>query len=134
MPKNESKTKIKKLKKEMVAKKARKKKTIIAVIMLLITAGAIGFYIYYTNQQNAPDAVADVTDSVINGEYQEGQEIYRYGGQTILLSSDGRFTASMAHGVSKSGTFSNICSGTIFSIRSKTLLTFNFFDTPSFPI
>jgi len=33
-------------------------------------------------------------------------EIYSYHGQTVQLSADGNFTASLAHGVKKSGTYS----------------------------
>jgi len=121
MPKNETKTQAKKNKKEIAVKKARKKKVIIAVITLLITAGAIGFFVYLSNQPKPENEGINSQQSPQNEEIsrrqiQENEEIYRYGGQTIRLLSDGSFIASMAHGIRKEGTYSKTTEGDITTV------------------
>ena len=87
MPKNVHKAKARK--NENNAKKKNRKKLLIIGIcaILIIVAGSI------------------ITYSIYTGNHQEGVEIYRYHGQTVRLFADGRFTASLAHRVEKSGTY-----------------------------
>jgi len=66
-------------KKENAIKKANRKKIIIIGICVLVAAAAVIVTLAVRNQSSG------------------GAEIYRYGGQSILLYANGNFTANLAH-------------------------------------
>ena len=82
------KEKAKQQKMERLAKKSRNKKILTIGILILAVLAVIGIFQY------------------INNNKAEGEgETYSLGGQKIQLFADNTFTASLAHGVKKSGTY-----------------------------
>ena len=100
MSKGVVKNKAKALKKENAFKKAKRKKIIIAVICALVIALITVLGVYSASQK-----------------YET--EIYSYGGQTVQLLADGKFTANLSHNVQKSGTYAKTTGS------SRTLVNFN---------
>ena len=95
-----SKTKSKLLRKQNAQKKAGRKKLIIAGIFALIAVAIAAFGVNsFTRKNNA--------------------ETYSGGGQTIHLFADGKFSANLAHGNFKSGTYTRTDDG------SRTIVSFN---------
>ncbi|MCL2244329.1 MAG: hypothetical protein FWC03_07660 [Treponema sp.] len=93
--------KIKIIKKENTIRKAKKKKIILALICVLIAALIIALGIYSaTPVKNSGDS-----------------EIYSYGGQTVQLFADGKFTANISHNTQKSGTYTKTADGSRTLIR-----------------
>ena len=102
MSRNALKARAKTLKKENAAKKLKQKKAFILGICVLAVLAAVGFFI----------------NSIIHSKNTEKQdsEIYSYGGQTVQLFADGKFTASLAHNVSKNGTYTKEAESDIIAI------------------
>jgi hypothetical protein len=92
MPKNITKTRVNKIKREKAIKKSKRKKAIAATILVLVTLGAIGYLVYTSNQQNSAGADGNA-------------EVYSHWGQTVRLLPDGTFNAVLAHRVRKNGTY-----------------------------
>jgi hypothetical protein len=86
MPKNTSKTKVKQLRKERAAKRARKKRIIIAGFSILVILIIVGLVVFLSSR---PD----------------NAEVYGNHGQTVRLYDDGNFTARLPHNVRKNGTY-----------------------------
>ena len=86
MSKSISKTKSKLLRKQNAQKKAGRKRLLIIGLLVLIALGIAGFGIYSASRKN-------------------NAETYSGGGQTIHLFADGKFSANLAHGTFKSGTY-----------------------------
>ncbi|MCL2265173.1 MAG: hypothetical protein FWC22_03925 [Treponema sp.] len=85
---------VKTLKKENETKKAKRKKFIIICVFVLVVI-----------------AIAAVTVFLLNQNKTVVIESYSYRGQTVCLLSDGTFNASLAHGVTKKGTYDKITEG-----------------------
>ena len=86
MSKTLSKTKSKLLRKQNAQKKAGRKRILIIGLLALIALGITGFGIYSSSRKN-------------------NAETYSGGGQTVHLFADGKFSANLAHGTFKSGTY-----------------------------
>jgi len=86
-------------KEEAIKKAKRKKQMIIGICALVVVAVAV---------------VAVIT---IIG--QRGTETYSTGGQTVQLQQDGTFSATLAHGVRRNGTFTKTVE------NNRTTVTFN---------
>jgi len=86
MSKSGSNAKAKARKKEKAAKKANRKKLLVIGIcaLVVIAAAAVGLFLY---------------------TYESSDETYSAGGQSVRLSANGKYTANLAHGVRKSGTY-----------------------------
>lgn len=80
-----------KFRKEENAKKKARKKIIIVGICLVLILGGFGIFLFVNTKQKREEA--------------NSPEFYSYGSQSVQLLADGKFTASLAHNVSKSGTF-----------------------------
>jgi hypothetical protein len=74
------------IRRKKAVKKKLKKNILIGLAAFLIIAGFVGWQIYTSSQK--PNA-----------------RIYSDGHQSITLYDDGNYTARLAHGVSKSGTY-----------------------------
>ena len=72
--------------KEAALKKARNKKIIAFAVIALIVICLIALIILLATRQS-------------------GNRVYENGNQTVILKSDGSFTANLAHEVTKSGTY-----------------------------
>ena len=90
--------------KEKAIKKAIRKKALIIGICALVVIVALVFTFFpgFLKNNNVTDA-----------------ETYSHRGQTVHLFSDGKFTANMAHGVRKSGTYTKTAED------GRTAVTFN---------
>jgi len=86
-----TKSQIKNLKKMVIRKRANRR-NIFVMIAIALVIGAAAFV--WTNINNPKDA-----------------ETYSAGGQTIRLLPDGKFTANLAHGNKKDGTYARIEEG-----------------------
>jgi hypothetical protein len=86
MPKNTAKPGTKAQRREEARKKAKQKKIIIISLCVLAVLAVSALVIY-----------------LVAGD--SGTEIYSHGGQTVRLLEDGTFTATLAHGVRKSGEY-----------------------------
>jgi len=99
------KAKAKALKKEKAVKKARLKAFIVVLIVVLILAAVV------------------VTIGIVRGKNnsnaQHSAETYALGRQTVQLLENGTFSASLAHGVQKSGTYTKTTEG------NRTIVSFN---------
>jgi predicted AlkP superfamily pyrophosphatase or phosphodiesterase len=78
-----------KRKKLEIKKTKQKKKLLLISICVLITLVALIFILH----------------SVVRKNENEIMETYSYHGQTVQLLTDGKFSASLAHGVKKNGTY-----------------------------
>jgi len=87
MSKKGLKAKADNLKKALNEEKKAKQKKLIILLICSISALAILLIVYN------------------NFFRQDSSETYSFQGQTVKLSGDGNFTASLAHGVRKSGTY-----------------------------
>ncbi|MDR0502774.1 MAG: hypothetical protein LBH16_05570 [Treponema sp.] len=100
MSKNWIKAKAKKQKKEIAIKKSKQKKIrllcVCAAILIIIASGLI---VFLNRSRNT--------------------EIYSYHGQTVQLFNDGKFTAALAHNVSKNGTYTKA------KVNDRTVISFN---------
>ena len=76
----------KKLRMEKARKKAKLKKVLIIFVCIIIVAGF-------------------VTIGIISANRQKSAETYSNGTKTVRLFGDGKFSASLAHGESRSGTY-----------------------------
>ena len=90
MSKKVSKSKAKALRKENAIKKARLKTFIVVMICVLIVVAVAVIGIHVRRQ---------------NHSQQVSMEIYSFHGQTVQLLDDGTFSARLAHGVQKNGTY-----------------------------
>jgi len=81
-----AKTNAKTLRKEVAKKKAKQKKLLIICICVLVVAAAAAVAIFF---------IAQPSDG----------EVYRGGGQLVQFLEDGSFSATLPHGVRKSGTY-----------------------------
>ena len=86
MSKSGLKAKAKAERKEKALKKAFLKRIVIFGILALVVTTAVVF-------------------TVQKLSHHEEEEIYSAGGQTVRLSENGKFSANLAHGVRKSGTY-----------------------------
>jgi len=88
MSRNWQKNKSKMVKKENLEKRAKQKKIILLLCIFALLLSVSGLIVFSGIKKNNNEA-----------------EIYSYHGQTIQLFTDGKFTASLAHNVTKNGTY-----------------------------
>ena len=104
MSKSASNAKAKALKEENAVKKTKRKIAIIVCCCALVVIAAVLLGIFSGNWRNNSSAP------------QYTREIYSYGGQTIQLLADGTFTASLAHGARRNGTYTKTVNGNITAV------------------
>jgi len=97
-------------KKENAQKKSNKKKLLIVCILSLAVLAAV-IIIFFPNmlQRFSGSSHVSVSES----------EIYRHGRSSVELNANGTFSASLPHGVRKSGTYTRTSEG------SRILVNFN---------
>jgi len=106
MSKGASKEKAKALRKEKAIKKARRKTIILVSIfaLVVITVAVVGIF---ARRQNNSQVTAQIRETAVESTSRQA-EVYSLGRQTVTLLEDGTFSASLAHGVRKNGTYSRI--------------------------
>jgi len=137
MSKGASKEKAKALRKEKAIKKARRKTIILVSIfaLVVITVAVVGIF---ARRQSNSEVTAQIKETSIESTATESTsteststeststeststqaEVFSLGRQTVHLLADGTFSASLAHGVRKSGSYTKTeeSDGTIVSFN-----------------